>query len=100
MATTNLTIRMDSEIKAQFDVLCSEIGLTPSTAMNIFARQMVREQGFPFAVSVAQPNAETIAAMVEAREIAAGRIPAKRYSSARELFDELDAEIAAEDGQC
>ena len=37
-------------------------------------------------------NAETLAAMQEAREIAAGKRPAKVYSSAKELFDELDSE--------
>lgn len=96
MGTTNLTIRMDESVKAQFDALCTEIGLTPSTAINIFARQMVREQGFPFAVSAAQPNPETIAAMQEAREIAAGRIPAMRYASPREALAALDAEDDAE----
>lgn len=98
MGTTNLTVRMDETIKAQFDALCTEIGLTPSTAINIFARQMVREQGFPFAVSAAQPNVETRAAMLEAREIAAGRIPAKRYNTPREALAALDAE--EDDAEC
>lgn len=97
MATTNLTIRMDETIKAQFDDLCAEIGLSASAAINIFARQMIREQGFPFAVSAVQPNAETLAAMQETREIAAGRIPAVRYSSVKEAFAALDAEIAQEE---
>jgi hypothetical protein len=39
------------------------------------------------------PNAETIAAMREARDILSGKIQAKRYSS----LAEFDAELAAED---
>ena len=45
MATTNLTVRIDEATKAQFDALCNELGLSASTAVNIFARAMVREQG-------------------------------------------------------
>ena len=41
-------------------------------------------------------NAETEAAIEEARGIIAGKTPAKRYSSVRELFNELDTEITAE----
>lgn len=100
MATTNLTVRIDESIKAQFDALCNELGLSASTAVNIFARAMVREQGFPFPITMRdEPNAETIAAMLEAREIAAGRIPAKRYATAQEAFAELDAEMETENAE-
>lgn len=100
MATTNLTVRIDEATKAQFDALCNELGLSASTAVNIFARAMVREQGFPFPVAMREePSAETIAAILEAREIAAGRIPAKRYATVQEAFAELDAEMEAEDAE-
>ena len=39
---------------------------------------------------------ETEAAIEEARHIIAGDIPAKRYGSVRDLFNELDKEITAE----
>jgi DNA-damage-inducible protein J len=41
------------------------------------------------------PNAETIAAMREARDILSGKIQAKRYSSLAEFDAELDAEDEA-----
>ena len=41
-------------------------------------------------------NAETEAAMQEARDIISGKKKAKKYSSADELFEELDAEYEAE----
>ena len=40
MAQTNINIRMDSDLKKQFDLLCSELGFTMTTAFNVFARTM------------------------------------------------------------
>ena len=48
MAMTSVNIRMDSEIKQSFDQFCSEIGLTMSTAFNLFAKAALREQRIPF----------------------------------------------------
>ena len=38
-STTNISIRMDSELKAQADALFNELGMNLSTAFNIFVRQ-------------------------------------------------------------
>ena len=54
------------------------------------------EGGIPFEVKQPRFNAETEAAIEEARHIIAGEIPAKRYSSVRDLFNELDKEITVE----
>ena len=48
MAQTNVNIRMDEETKIAFDQFCSEIGLSASSAFNIFAKTVVREQRIPF----------------------------------------------------
>ena len=48
MATTNVTIRMDKELKAQADELFSALGLNMSTAMGVFCRQAVRLGKIPF----------------------------------------------------
>lgn len=63
MAQTNVNIRMDETLKQQFDHLCNELGLNMSTAFNIFARTMVRQQKIPFEISLDVPNAETLAAI-------------------------------------
>ena len=70
MATTNISIRMDSDLKAQADALFGELGMNLSTAFNIFVRQSLRDGGIPFEISLNQPNKETIAAMLEAERIA------------------------------
>lgn len=69
MAQTNINIRMDSDLKKQFDLLCSELGLTMTTAFNVFARTMVRQQRIPFDVALDIPNETTVAAMKEAERL-------------------------------
>ena len=48
MAQTNLTIRIDEDIKKEAEILFSRIGLNTSSAINVFFRQAVREQAIPF----------------------------------------------------
>lgn len=88
MATTNISIRMDSDVKARADALFAELGMNLTTAFNIFVRQSLREGGVPFEVKVEQPSKETIAAMVEAERIA--KDPSvKGYTDLDELFADL-----------
>ena len=86
--TTNISIRMDTELKAQADALFAELGMNISTAFNIFVRQSLREGGLPFNVTLNQPNKETIAAMLEAERIA--KDPSvKGYTDLNQLFADL-----------
>lgn len=86
--TTNISIRMDSELKNQADALFSDLGMNISTAFNIFVRQSLREGGIPFKICLDQPNNETIAAMMEAERIA--KDPSvKGYDDLDELFADL-----------
>ena len=50
MAQTAMTIRMDQDLKVQFDALCNEFGMSTNTAFNIFARAVVRKRSIPFAI--------------------------------------------------
>ena len=47
MSQTAITIRMDSDLKDQFDSLCDEFGMSTDTAFNIFVRTVVRMRVFP-----------------------------------------------------
>ena len=68
--TTNISIRMDTELKAKADALFGELGMNMTTAFNIFVRQSLREGRIPFDISLNQPNEETVAAMLEAERLA------------------------------
>lgn len=89
MATTNVSIRMDSDLKTQADALFAELGMNLSTAFNIFVRQSLREGGIPFEIRTERPNKETVAAMLEAEHIAADP-KAKKYRDLDELFADLE----------
>ena len=73
-STTSISIRMDSDLKAQADRLFGELGMNLTTAFNIFVRQSLRVGRIPFDVSLNQLNRETISAMLEAERI--GKDPA------------------------
>ncbi|MBI9094699.1 MAG: type II toxin-antitoxin system RelB/DinJ family antitoxin [Sphaerochaeta sp.] len=86
--TSNLNIRMDKKLKSQLEEIVSSLGLNVSTAVNIFARQVVRQGRIPFEISLDVPNKETLNAMREAESLA--REPmAKGYYNVDSLFDEL-----------
>lgn len=90
--TTNVSIRMDRELKEQAESLFSELGMNMTTAFNIFLRQSVRQHKIPFEISLNTPNATTIAAMEEADQIS--RDPnVRKYSSFAELVAEVNENV-------
>ncbi len=89
MAQTNINIRMDEATKVAFDKFCREIGLSTSAAFNIFAKTVVREQRIPFALTAEVPNAVTLAAMEEAREMQRHPEKYKSYSNAEEMIEDI-----------
>ena len=89
---TNFNMRMNRQKKADLEALYSRLGMTLPEAVNIFFENSLLVGGLPFPVRLPRYNQETEAAMAEARDIAAGKRPAKAYSAAQELFNELDAE--------
>ena len=54
--STNVTVRLDSEVKKQAEVLFEELGMSFSTAVNVFIRQCLREGRLPFQPSLNQPK--------------------------------------------
>lgn len=68
--TASVSFRIDAKVKNQADILFAELGMNMTTAFNIFLRQSIREGAIPFHITTNTPNADTIAAMVEAEAIA------------------------------
>ncbi len=88
MATSPTQIRIDSNVKRDANELFSELGIDMSSAVNIFLRQCILHGGLPFKVEIPKFNAETLAAMEEARRIS--RNPnAPSYSSMEDLKQAL-----------
>ena len=81
-----LHIRVDDDVKAQATEALAAMGLTMSDAVRIFLKRVVNDQAFPLELKV--PNAETRAAMEEARAMMKAR--QARFASADALFDDIE----------
>ena len=77
--------RVDKEIKDEAAIVLAAMGLTVSDAVRLLLTRIARERELPFAPLV--PNAETIAAMKEAR---AGNLP--KFDDVQSLLDDLHAD--------
>jgi DNA-damage-inducible protein J len=91
METTMNTIsaRIDSKLKTQAENLFNELGMNMSTAITVFLKQSVRLRRIPFEIALDTPNAETLAAMAEANEIASGKRKAKSYKNAKAMIKDI-----------
>ena len=85
MANQLVQARVDKEIKEEAAVVLAAMGLTVSDAVRLLLTRIARERALPFAPLV--PNAETIAAMKEAR---AGNLP--KFDDVQSLLDDLHAD--------
>ena len=90
--TANINVRTEPSIKTGAEAVYAQFGISLSDAINVFLNMSIMEGGFPFAVRQARFNQETEAAIFEAKSIISGKQDARRYASAKELFDELNAE--------
>ena len=53
--TVTMTMRVDSDLKHQAEILCGDMGLTMSAAYNVFLKALVRERAIPFKVMASDP---------------------------------------------
>ena len=68
-AGVNFSIRMNSELKTQSEDLFRALGMSLTTAIQIFLKKAVSVGGLPFDVRVPNYNPETLEAMRETEEI-------------------------------
>ncbi len=89
MAITNVTMRMDEELKAQLQELVSNLGMDMTTFFTLSAKQAVREQRIPFDITMRVPNAETLEAIAEVKAMKADKTLGKSYTDVDEMMREL-----------
>jgi len=90
MAQTAMTIRMDNDLKVQFDALCDQFGMSTNTAINIFARAVVRSRSIPFVIEA--PAKDDVLRKGQAAFDELRRIAAQNGLSGMSL-DEINEEI-------
>ena len=67
---SNVSFRIDSDLKKKADALFASLGINMTAAFNMFLRQSVREGRIPFDMTIDVPNQESIAAIIEAMVLA------------------------------
>ena len=56
MAQVSMTVRMDAQLKKNFDSLCQQFGMSANTAMNIFANAVVVNRKIPFEIKATRDD--------------------------------------------
>lgn len=91
MALATFSVRMDDTLKKQFDGLCQEFGMNASTAINVFARAVVRQRRIPFEIASPEADITREGAMQAFMEL---RNQAKQNGVSGMSLEEINKEIA------
>jgi DNA-damage-inducible protein J len=88
MATTNVSVRLDEQLKRDAEELFDDLGMNMTTAMTMFLKQAIRYQGLPFDVKRDVPNSDTLAAIDDVNN---NRNMSRTFSSVAEMMEDLRA---------
>lgn len=90
MAQTLVNVRMEEDVKKRMEETCKELGITMSTAFNIFARKMGREKRIPFEVSIDPFYSESNMKAIEesVKELKEGKVVVKTMEELEAMENE------------
>lgn len=84
--TTNMTIRIDKDLKKSVDSLFKNLGTNTNSAINMFLRQCDREQGLVFTPKMAPtPSKELLASLQEIEDYKNGKVELESYEDIKAL---------------
>ena len=90
MAQTLINFRIDEATKKQMEQICNELGITMSTAFNIFAKKVIREKRIPFDVSIdpfySESNMKALSKSI--KELEQGKVVVKSMEELEAMVDE------------
>ena len=86
----NVNVRIDSKLKKQAEEVFASLGISASSAINMFYRQVVRTNSVPFELKAEIPNETTLAALKEAEEIEKGKKKVKSFTDVKDLMEDLE----------
>ena len=89
MSQATFSVRMDEGLKSDFDALCADFGMSMTTAINVFARAVVRERRIPFEIAAPAEKAK----MSGREAFSALRAEAKAKELQDMTLDEINEEI-------
>ena len=88
MVQSTFSIGLDEDIKTEMNEICDSLGMSMSTAFNVFARAFVRNRGFPFELRLPMED-EPLDGFLRARRELMSRYPVEPS------LDEINEEIRA-----
>ena len=83
--TSAINIQVDSKTKKEASAILSDLGLSMSTAINLFLRQVIKRDGLPFEVTNPKPSKDLLKALREAENIINQPENYKGYNNIDEL---------------
>ncbi len=86
----NVNVRIDSKLKKQAEEVFASLGISASSAINMFYRQVVRTSSIPFELKADIPNETTLSALKEAEEIEKGKKKVKSFTDVKDLMEDLN----------
>ena len=90
MSQTTISVRMDAQLKQQFDSVCNDLGLSMSTAVTMLAKKMTRDKRLPFEVSLdpfySQSNLSALSESIQ--QMQQGKTVVKTIEELEALEDE------------
>ena len=89
MAKVSTNISLDSDLKRESQELFSDLGMDLTTAVTIFLKQAVREQGIPFTITRNVSGTETLAALREYDDMLHDPVRYPRYNTFAEAMHEV-----------
>lgn len=92
MSTATINVRLDAELKKQFEDFCNDVGMSVSTAINLCVRRIVKDNKLPFEISSDIPNEETLAAIEEVKRMRADPNLGKTYTDVDQMMEEILAD--------
>ena len=90
MAQTLINFRIEENTKKELEKICNELGITMSTAFNIFAKKVIREKRIPFGVSIDPfySDSNQNALQESIKQLEEGKVVAKTMEELKEMEDE------------
>lgn len=87
-----IQVRIDEDVKSQAVEVLNDLGMDASTAINVFLRQVIAENGLPFQPAKPRFNDVTLKAIKESDEVVESR-ELDRKKSVDDLFSEVFEEV-------
>ena len=97
MATTNLTVRVDEDVRKEFDNFCENVGINATSAINMFIKTVIRTRTLPFIVTDNADRGQHDAIIMAKMKNATQSMRKQSAVNGNEnmTMEEIDAEIKA-----